>query len=58
MLDNLGILIDVGKANKDYAASLGKTSLALSDAERKQAFINTALDLGADNLERIGGNLW
>jgi len=26
MLDNLGILFDVGKANEEYAASLGKTS--------------------------------
>lgn len=54
MLDNLGIMIEVGKANEEYAASLGKTSAALTDAERKQAFINKALDLGNANLEKMG----
>ncbi len=54
MLDNLGILIDVGAANNRYAESLGKTSSQLTDVERKQAFINDALRIGGDNLKRIG----
>ncbi|GAF81226.1 unnamed protein product, partial [marine sediment metagenome] len=54
MLDNLGILIDVKSANERYAESLGKTAAQLNDAERKQAFINDALSIGADNLERLG----
>jgi len=54
MLDNLGILIDVGAANERYADSLGKVSTQLTDVERKQAFINDALSIGSANLERIG----
>lgn len=54
MLDNLGILFDVDQANKDYAESLGKTSRELTELERKQAFVNTALDIGIENLEKIG----
>jgi len=55
MLDNLGILIDVEKAQEEYAASMGKTSAQLSDTEKKQAFINKALEIGNRNLEAMGG---
>ncbi len=55
MLDNLGILIDVGSANEKYAESLGKSANKLSDVEKKQAFVNEALRIGNDNLERSGG---
>lgn len=54
MLDNLGILIDVDKANREYAATLGKTASQLTDAERKQAFINEALNVGKANAEAAG----
>ena len=54
MLDNLGIMIDVNKANEDYAATLGKTARELTDVERKQAFINKALDIGSANLAKVG----
>ena len=46
MLDNLGIMVDVAKANEEYAKALGKTASQLSDTERKQAFINKALSEG------------
>lgn len=46
ILDNLGIMVNVEKANKDYAASLGKTSEQLNDAERRQAFLNATLAAG------------
>ena len=46
MLDNLGIIVDVAKANEEYAKDLGKTASALSEGERKQAFINKALSEG------------
>ena len=54
MLDNLGIIVDVRKANKAYAEELGITASKLTDAERKQAFINEALRQGKDLVEGIG----
>lgn len=54
MLDNLGILIDTEGAYKKYAATLGKTSDALTDAEKKTAFINEALRIGKANAEAAG----
>ena len=55
MLDNLGIMIDVKKANEDYAEALGTTADKLTDQEKKQAFVNTALEIGNENLQRSGG---
>lgn len=43
-LDNLGILIDVEKVYQQYAASVGKTVDALTDQERRTAFITAAMD--------------
>jgi phage-related protein len=55
MLDNLGIIFDTTKATEEYAASLGRTAESLTDAEKKQAFINKALEVGGANLEAMGG---
>ncbi len=55
MLDNLGIMIDVQSANEKYAESLGKSANKLTDVEKKQAFVNEALRIGNENLERSGG---
>ena len=55
MLDNLGIILDVKKANEEYALTLEKTASELTDNERKQAFVNKALEIGIGNLERAGG---
>jgi len=55
ILDNLGILLDVEAANEAYAASIGKSAAALTETERKQAFVNAALDAGSANLEKMGG---
>lgn len=57
ILDNLGIMVDVDKANKAYAASLGKTSEQLSDFERKQAFANAVLEAGQEIIDRTGKNV-
>lgn len=54
ILDNLGIIVNVDNANKEYAKSLGKTAESLSDAEKRQAFMNAVLKSGADMIERIG----
>ena len=54
ILDNLGIIVSVEKANQDYAAQLGKTSKELSDAERKQAFMNATIKGGSELMETLG----
>jgi hypothetical protein len=43
ILDNLGITINAEEVNKKYAASLGKTAEALTEAERKQALVNEVM---------------
>jgi hypothetical protein len=43
ILDNLGLQVDVEKANREYAAALGKTADALTEAEKKTAFMNAAM---------------
>jgi hypothetical protein len=55
MLDNLGIMIDIKKANETYAKTLQKSASNLTDVEKKQAFVNEALRIGKENLEKAGG---
>lgn len=43
ILDNLGIIVDVEAANKEYAAALGKTVEALTAQERTIATTNAVL---------------
>jgi len=52
ILDNLGIIVKTESANKAYAESIGKTVEQLTDAEKKQAFMNAALEAGQKALER------
>ena len=54
MLDNLGIMVDVESANKNYAESLGKTVSELTDAERKQAFVNEAMKEANTLVKNLG----
>lgn len=53
-LDDLGILIDVEKANMEYAITMGIVGRELSDAEKKQAFMNAAMESGEDIVKRVG----
>jgi len=53
ILDNLGIIIRVEKANKDYAESIGKVASQLTDAEKKQAFLNAVMEAGEDTMRRV-----
>lgn len=55
MLDNLGIVFDVNKAYDEYGKTIGKTGNQLTDAEKKQAFINKALAVGTANAMAAGG---
>lgn len=54
ILDNLGIMVDVEKANKDYAASMKIVGRELTDAEKKQAFMNATLAAGQVIIDRVG----
>ena len=55
ILDNLGIVTGGRKTFDDYAASIGKVAEALTDAEKKQALINKAIEGTAPLLEAEGG---
>jgi len=54
ILDNLGIIVKVEEANEKYAQQLGKTSASLTEAEKKQAFLNATLEAGKDIVDRVG----
>ena len=56
ILDNLGIVIDQAAAQEEYAATLGKSAKALSDAERKQALVNAVIDQSAGILATANTN--
>ena len=54
MLDNLGIMIDVEKANADYAKSLNRSASSLTDQEKKQAFVNATMESGRRLVQQMG----
>lgn len=54
ILDNLGLAVKVEDANNKYAASIGKVADDLTGAERKQAFMNAALDAAREKVRQIG----
>lgn len=54
ILDNLGIIVKQEQANEAYAKSLNKTASELTDAERRQAFMNATMKAGADLMKRLG----
>jgi len=53
VLDNLGIIVKAEDANRRYAEAMEITGRALTDTEKKQAFINETMRSGADLAERI-----
>lgn len=56
ILDNLGIIVSEEAAQKTYAATLGKTSEQLTDAEKKTAFLNATLAAGKDIIDRTANS--
>ena len=54
MLDNIGIIVKVDDAQKDYAMSLNKSVSALTDNEKKQAFQNAVMDAARKKVELLG----
>ena len=51
MLDNIGIIVKADKAYANYARELGKTADTLTESEKKQAFMNAALEAGREKLK-------
>ncbi len=54
ILDNLGIVMRLEDAYEHYAAQLGKAVKDLTEAEKKQAFLNETLIKGEEFIKRIG----
>lgn len=54
ILDNIGIVVNQTEAQKAYAESIGKTVEQLSEAEKKQALVNTVVAQGKAELEAMG----
>ena len=55
ILDNLGLTVKVGDANKKYAAELDKSASQLTEVEKKQAFFNAAMDAAREKVAMLGG---
>lgn len=53
ILDNLGIMINQEKAERSLAASKGKTVEMLTEAEKKQAFLNEVMTQGAAITQQV-----
>ena len=54
ILDNLGLTVKVGEANEKYAAKLGKTVEQLTDAEKKTAFYQAAMEAARAKTTELG----
>ena len=54
ILDNLGLTIKLGDANKKMAVELGKTVEALTKEEKQMALTNAVIDAGSESVERFG----
>ena len=54
MLDNIGIIVKADEAYEAYAQRLGKTADALSDAEKKQAFLTATMESARKKVDKVG----
>jgi hypothetical protein len=57
MLDNIGIVVDTEKAYKDYAEKLEITSERLTDAQKKQAFLDATMESARKKVKGLGDEL-
>ena len=55
ILDELGIFIRLDDAAEKYAQQLGRAASSLTQAERRQAFMNEALTQGQKKFAAVGG---
>ena len=56
ILDNLGIVVDLETANKQYAASLGIAVEAMTEAQKQQALLNDILRVAPDYIANVGAD--
>ncbi len=54
MLDNLGIMVDVGSANKAFAEQAGVAVRTLTEEQRKRAFLNEAMRQAKTAVDQLG----
>lgn len=54
LIDNTGLVLKVGQATEQYAASIGKTAEQLTTEERQIALLNATLEAGNAALEQAG----
>ena len=54
ILDNLGLQLKLGDANKAYAAQLGKTTDALTTEEKQIALLNATMEAGDRLVNQVG----
>lgn len=57
ILDNLGIMVDYDAHLKRLQTTLGKTEAQLTDADRRQAFLNATFEAGDAIIARVGGSV-
>lgn len=53
LLDELGLMVKIDEAVKEYSRSLGKSALQLTDFERRQAFTNAVVTQGLQKFGEI-----
>lgn len=51
ILDEIGLFVRVDEASRDYARSLGRTVTSLSQADKRQAFLNAILEQGTKKFQ-------
>lgn len=54
ILDNLGLLLDYDKHLLKLQSNLGKLEADLSDADRRQAFLNATFEAGDEIIRKVG----
>jgi hypothetical protein len=54
ILDNLGLTVKVSEANEAYARTLGKSAGQLTEAEKKTAFYNAAMEAARSKVSELG----
>ena len=57
MLDNIGIIVKAEEAYQSYADELGVTVDALTDTDRKQAFLTATMESARQKVKQLGGEI-
>ena len=57
LLDELGIMVRLDDAARDYATSIGRTADSLSQYEKRQAFVNKVIETGQQQFAGIAASI-